>query len=142
MHSNDGARLRQEILLLPESLQNRPVLSQEGEKHCTDLTPNVSVIPGVESAPQVQQDACENFMQNGPELRETRGKMELFRKLPGIARDTRQILLGSRKPRIVASNMRRDPERIGAFLPIRSEPAGGRHVTLSRSRDPQAHACT
>jgi histone deacetylase 1/2 len=30
LHSNAGSRLRQEILLLPESLQNSPMLAQEG----------------------------------------------------------------------------------------------------------------
>jgi histone deacetylase 1/2 len=42
LHPNAGALLRREILLLPESLQNHPVSSQEGEKHCTELTPNVT----------------------------------------------------------------------------------------------------
>jgi hypothetical protein len=69
LHSNAGSRLRQEILLLPESLQNSPMLAQEGAQHCTDLTSNVSVIPGVASALQEQQNAGENSMQNRPETR-------------------------------------------------------------------------
>jgi hypothetical protein len=69
LHSNAGRRLRQEILLLPESLQNSPMLAQEGAQHCTDLTSNVSVIPGVASALQEQQNAGDNSMQNRPETR-------------------------------------------------------------------------
>jgi hypothetical protein len=69
LHSNAGARLRQEILLLPESLQNSPVLSQEGAQHCTDITPNVFVIHGVASALQEEQNACENLVENRPETR-------------------------------------------------------------------------
>jgi hypothetical protein len=69
LDSNAGARLRQEIILLPESLQNSPVLSQEEAQRCTDLTPNVSVIPGVASALQEQENACENFVENRPETR-------------------------------------------------------------------------
>jgi hypothetical protein len=34
LHSNAGAHLCQEIILLPESLRNSPVLSQEGEQRC------------------------------------------------------------------------------------------------------------
>jgi hypothetical protein len=57
LHPNAGALLSQEILLLPEPLKNHSVSSHEGEKHCHELTPNDSIIPGDLSAPQVQQRA-------------------------------------------------------------------------------------
>jgi hypothetical protein len=63
LHPNVGSLLRREILLLPEFLQN-PVSSHEGNKHCTDLTPNAANIPGLVS-PCVQETGEENCMQNG-----------------------------------------------------------------------------
>jgi hypothetical protein len=70
LHPNAGALLRQEILLLPESLQTHPVSSQEGEKHCTELTPNDSIIPVSSNSTQVHQHAGENCTQNGEEMRQ------------------------------------------------------------------------
>jgi hypothetical protein len=69
LHPNAGALLRREILLLPDSLQNHPVSSQGGEKHCTELTPNDSIISVSSDATQEQQPAGENFTQNGEEMR-------------------------------------------------------------------------
>jgi hypothetical protein len=69
LHPNAGALLRKEILLLPESLHSNPVSSQGGEKHCTELTPNDSIIPVSNNSTQVQQYAGENRMQNDEENR-------------------------------------------------------------------------
>jgi hypothetical protein len=57
--------LRREIPLLPESLENHLVSSPEGEQHCTELTPNDSIIHVLSDSTQVQQRAGENFTQNG-----------------------------------------------------------------------------
>jgi hypothetical protein len=67
LHPNAGALLRQEILLLPESLHPHPASSQGGEKHCTDLTPNDSIIHVSNNSTQVQQHAGENCTQIGEE---------------------------------------------------------------------------
>jgi hypothetical protein len=69
LHPNAGALLRREILLLPDSLQNYPVSSQGGEKHCIELTPNDSIISVSSNATQEQQHAGENSTQNGEEMR-------------------------------------------------------------------------
>jgi hypothetical protein len=69
LHPNAGSRLRQEILLLPETLQNPSVSSHEGEKRCTELTPNDSVIPGILVSSQMQQPAEENSVQFDAETR-------------------------------------------------------------------------
>jgi hypothetical protein len=70
LHPNAGALLRREILLLPESLQTHPMSSQEGEKHCTELTPNDSIIHVSSNSTQVQQHAGENCTKNGEEMRQ------------------------------------------------------------------------
>jgi hypothetical protein len=92
LHPNAGALLQREILLLPESLQNQPVSSNEGEKHCTDVTPNDSIIPGGSSSTQVQQDVekipCKTVQKQG----KTKEKQQCYWvQAPGM----RRISLGS-----------------------------------------------
>ncbi|XP_071680966.1 uncharacterized protein [Lolium perenne] len=68
LHPNAGARLRQEILLLPEFLRSSSVLAQGGEQ-CIDLTPNTSTSSLSHNVTQDQSRAAgENSVQFDEDL--------------------------------------------------------------------------
>jgi hypothetical protein len=64
LHPNAGSRLRQEILLLPEYLQNPSILSNKRDNNCTDSLANDSPLHASLDSLQFYQRAGKNSVQN------------------------------------------------------------------------------
>jgi hypothetical protein len=81
LHPNAGSRLRQEILLLPEYLQNPSTLINKRDNNCNDLLATDSTPPVSLDSLQFYQCAGENSAQNSTETREIGAETRLLSRV-------------------------------------------------------------
>jgi hypothetical protein len=129
LHPNAGSRLRQEILLLPEYLQNPSTLTNQRDNNFTDLLANDYTIPVSLDALQFYQHADKNSVQNGAEIRANGAEMRLLSRVP----------CGGTSDEAEPTSNEVDSPRIGRTSDSRGAAASGSrgHAPRSATRQPQ-----